>query len=327
MLGASEQLQAAGAALRAGGSIRAVAARFNLKKSTLGRWWQQAKQSSVLGELKQPDGSGNRYLSAADEAALVRHIKEWQSVGKPLTGVQLRTLVGRIMLARKPLQDVHKAKPGPVSDRWVKGFLSRHPELVRRKGGQVELKRCRAITTMKLSLWQERFKALIRLKKYVALFNADETGFSGEDLLRRAQLGHRIGEAGGGFSAAEGDYREHWSAMVCVGTRVLGTDKKTIGPDILPPLLIFKGKRQASDTLMSSFLKHSSGEARLTVTDSASMNQEKFVGWFEKVRARVRCCRVCPLRLPLNSVRYNNLARLSRSASCRGFRRAPSTNG
>ena len=267
-------------------SLRSISKKYNIPRSTLHDKARAAQLPPSPGAV----GSGSPYFTLEQEQLLVDYIKEWQYVGEPVNTPHIQQVVGAILDASdaKVLRISHRAKEsGSVSRRFVDGLLRRHKELVKRKSRTVEAKRSKSVTTLKMVLWEERVRKILTTFKVVCLLNADESGFTGFGMLRRVQMTKKIGDVNLSFDSDGNDLREHWSLMACIGTNVKRADG-TQGPDVLPPALIFKGKRQLSDSAALVW-KNQVGQptyvkgSNITVTESANMNATKFMTWLKKV--------------------------------------------
>ncbi|CAH1971737.1 unnamed protein product [Acanthoscelides obtectus] len=153
-------------------SVRQAGKTFGIPRKTLEK---QIKQNEDHKKKLGPDTS----FGAAHENRLVRHIKEMQKSGFPLTRDDLRTIAYKfvVQLGLKHKFNNELQKAGYV---WLHSFLIRHPQVSVRKAESLSLARC---TAMSRNVVIDYFKVLQSvleennlLKNPKNIFNMDESG-------------------------------------------------------------------------------------------------------------------------------------------------------
>lgn len=162
-------------------TIRELAAKYNVPRSTLGRALKKARTAHALLAMANGRGRGTR-LTVEEEGMIVEAVREFNRNGTPLDRQSLQDLVQMLV---KSFPAVRKSKIAFKNNRpgadWVRLFLQRHPALSLRKRVNLEQDRALAMNPTTVAAHFTRLKAVI--EKYdihdpSRIFNLDESGFS-----------------------------------------------------------------------------------------------------------------------------------------------------
>ena len=172
-------------------------------------------------------------LSSTEEAALVAHVKDIAVCGYGYTRRELAELAGETAFFLNK-----RDTSAPLHDKWVYEFLKRWPELKMIKPKGLCMVGARSATRETLDNYYKEL--LIILQKYKLLekphriFSVDETGVSTEHIPPKivAQRGRTPLAVVSNRSA---------TAMIISTVSAIG--------QVLPPYIIFKGKRMCDDLL------------------------------------------------------------------------------
>ena len=166
--------------IKTGKSIRSVAKSCKIPRSTL--------YDHAFGKNKghNVESVYKKTLSATDETALCNYITYMSDRGFPLTRKMISTLVVAIAKTSNRETQMNLDKKGP-SKKWLKRFIKKHPELTERRPDNLERARAEVTKEQIDQYFQLLGDTLERLgirSKPSAIFNCDETGFSGKETYR-----------------------------------------------------------------------------------------------------------------------------------------------
>lgn len=171
-LWSQENLTSAIEAIENGSSVRSAANAYNIPRKTLERRYKCGK--TLKGNM-----GPESLLGKDNERRLVRHIKDMQNRGFPLTRDDVRTIAFHFTKQLKIKHSFNEEKEKAGYD-WLKLFLSRNPDLSLRKSEGVSLNRVHAMNRKEV---QEYFNLLEKcleenelFDKPGHIFNMDESG-------------------------------------------------------------------------------------------------------------------------------------------------------
>lgn len=222
-----EDLKGAIEAVKNGTSVRQASITFNIPRKTLER---RVKTGNSTKGSMGPSGT----LGNDNECRLVRHIKNMQQHGFPMTRTDVRSLAynfaEELGLRHKFSKETQKAGYD-----WLHLFLTRHPDLSIRKSEGVSLARAQEMNRSEVNdyfeLLRNVFEENCLFNKPCALFNMDETGL---------QLNNRPGHviAGKGSKSVplvtSSEKGETITLVACCNAEGM----------FLPPVVIMKGKNK-----------------------------------------------------------------------------------
>ncbi|XP_061188871.1 uncharacterized protein LOC133197047 [Saccostrea echinata] len=233
---------------------------FDIPRTTLSR-----RLSKM--DLESP-ASKPTTLSKEEEKSLVSHILEMEERGFGLTISDVCKLAYSI-IAHSGRKNPFNADKKMAGYDWWQGFRDRHPCLSLRKPEGLSAARG---TKLNPNVISDHFTKLgdlmdrLNIKsKPQQIFNADETGFSTVHQTSKI-VGRKRKKAI--HAETSGERGENITVLCCVNAEA----------HVLPPMVIFKGKR-ISQALMSSAPKNTLFACR----KSSFIDGELFGIWFEKI--------------------------------------------
>lgn len=202
-------------------------------------------------------------LTAQQEQEIVDTAIMFANWGFGLGSREVKGIVASYFKATKTRNPFLNDCPG---EGWWSRFMKSHPMIVKRKPQQMQLVRARATNEEIISHWFEgclkpALQELDLFDKPEHIFNVDESGFSlawtpRTILARRGQKSPQALVAGSG--------REYVTVQVCVSA----------SGRLLPPYVVYKGKRLIADTTYGGPLG-----SRFTVTPNGWMDEATFINW------------------------------------------------
>ncbi|XP_061166749.1 uncharacterized protein LOC133175653 [Saccostrea echinata] len=233
---------------------------FGIPRTTLSR------RLSTM-DLESP-ASKPTTLSKEEENSLVSHILEMEERGFGLTISDVCKLAYSI-IAHSGRKNPFNADKKMAGYDWWQGFRDRHPCLSLRKPEGLSAARG---TMLNPNVISDHFTKLGDLmdklnvkSKPQQIFNADETGFS--TVHQTSKIVGRKGKKAI-HAKTSGERGENITVLCCVNAEA----------HVLPPMVIFKGKR-ISQALMSSAPKNT----LFACSKSSFIDGELFGIWFEKI--------------------------------------------
>ncbi|KAG5262976.1 hypothetical protein AALO_G00281080 [Alosa alosa] len=241
--------------LKAGGSLRKVAAKYHIPHTTL----QDYKKKKYL---HQPHP--NRALSPAEEDALVAYIQWMSDRGFPITRTVAKTLAFQMVKASGRPTMVNLE--GGLSKMWWSRFRTRHPNISARKADTLDRKRVHGATKVAVdglfSLIEPLYAKHGLGDKPHLIFNCDETGFgqthSREKVLCRKGQKHVYSQ--------QSTSRDPITVHCCVSA----------SGESIPPFIIF-AKCLPNDVYGLEGPK----DALYGVSEKGYMDSDLFVKWLE----------------------------------------------
>lgn len=241
--------------VRRGNTLRDVAERYNIPKSTLGKYRNIQNIDSIdIG------GGRKTRLSKDDEACLAKYLYECGKYGYGFTKQELLILV-------KEYCELNGNDFGPGRE-WYEGFMRRHPELSVRKGEAMSSQRLRGADPFTIKNWYEKLNDLYKKENIGPLdgdrvYNCDESGFCHDpkDVKLIAPKGQkRVSKniAGSG--------KKNSTVLACGNAN----------GDKLPPFIIFKGKYVWQNWIP----EHDYPGTVYTAQKKGWMEGELFLKWF-----------------------------------------------
>lgn len=207
-------------------SIRKAAKHFQIPSSTLRRRLLGGKTRSTSHEMQQ-------ILTDAEEATLVRWIKQYTVTGTPITNPLLIELAYNIRNARV----IHASRSAPdppipshINHKWIYRFTKRHPEIGSIYARQLEYARKDGASYEHVQRWFDAVSSKYAEHKYQPsdIWNMDESGFGiGEEQAMKVLV---YLDKGTQYKVIAG--KQEWVTDIeCINA----------AGEALPPLLIFKG--------------------------------------------------------------------------------------
>lgn len=170
---------------------------------------------------------GKTALSIEDENALVGYVLYMASIGNPLTVSDVKVFAWSI--GKRSSNPTCFTENGP-SEKWWRGFKTRHPRLTVRKPDKLDRRRktmsTKSVINKHFALLRETLLKCDLLDKPSHIFNVDETGMEMDKSNRRIVVDRNSKHA---YQESVGD-REHITVNVCCSASGL----------ILPPMIIFE---------------------------------------------------------------------------------------
>lgn len=156
--------------VKRGNTLRDVSERYDIPKSTLGKY----RKVRDINSVKIGAGRKTR-LSTEDENSLAKYLYESGKYGFGLTRGEILQFV-KEYCEEKGLNWV----PGRE---WYEGFMKRHTQLSTRKGESMSSQRLRGADPFVIKHWYEQLDKIYKKEKITPLdghrvYNCDETGFS-----------------------------------------------------------------------------------------------------------------------------------------------------
>ncbi|XP_053382064.1 uncharacterized protein LOC123532137 [Mercenaria mercenaria] len=239
-------------------NIRKAAAEYHVPKSTL--------NDRIRGRFKTTVQGPERQITAEEETGLVQYLLYMANQGFPLTRQMTRAYIQAIVKrsGRKTLFNLNK---GP-SNKWIKKFIQRHPDLSERKPENQDKARS-AMSNKKVMADFFTLLDTILLKygvkdKPSQIFNCDETGFSGRETGRSKVIGPKRGHV----FRRRVTTADHITAHLCVSA-----DGR-----FLPTMIIYQGSlphRKYNDSIPDSW--------GFATSENGYMDTQLFQRWFTKM--------------------------------------------
>lgn len=253
-----EDLRLALQAIANGMSIKGAAKQYKIPRSTLGLHHRTQNPKRKLGR--------SPVLSVAQENDLVERIHRLAEVGMPITSKILMKSVFSYATTN------HISNPfSKVSNRagrkWLKLFLSRHPDVSRRRAQQMNMARAQKMNKPIVDDYfhklGETIKKLKLFDKPGNIYNMDEKG------CRLTIHKQQIVLAKKGAKRVHLTAPEHGENVSIVGCG------NALGQSV-PPFVLFKGKR-----FKPEWSDHLPPASKVIVTNKGSMTCEAFVLWLD----------------------------------------------
>ena len=235
----------------------------------------------VRHEMKFKPGP-DKMLTDDEEAALVNYCTYMASHGFPLSRQMARCYVIEIVKAsgRPTLFNVEK---GP-SDEWFRKFVSRHPELSEKKPERQDRSRNRMSNSNVINGFFDFYEAEVKKLGNVpaeAMFNCDETGWSGKEGSRQKIFGFK----GKQTYQQRVVTTDHVTAHLCVSA----------AGKFLPTMIIYQGSlphRDYKDGIPGNWL--------FSTSESGYMDKDLFASWFQRIFVP-NCGRTRPVVLVMDN--------------------------
>ena len=241
--------------------LRQAAKQYSVPGGTLCR--RLKKDVSAIAPATRPPT-----FSAEDERILVQYLQEMESLGFGLGIKAVCKLAYEMAEEAGILHRFNKEKKKAGYD-WYQGFMSRHPELSLRKPEGLSAARAAMLNPKTIG---DHFTKLGEVldktdlkSKPCQIYNLDETGLSLVHTPSKviSTKGKKTVQ-----SRTSADRGENVTVLVCANAQ--GT--------VLPPFIIFKGKR------LSPGLTHNAPPGTLFgVSNSSFINSELFETWFSRM--------------------------------------------
>lgn len=172
-------LIAAMRAVNRGKKLSATAKLYQVPKTTL--------YDHTRGKLKGSTRGPGRSLSMTqeEEQALVNYIKYMADRGRPITNDILKKFATSIIRRKEYPTQIDKDK-GP-SDKWCQRFRKRHPEIKLRRpdrASNARMEVSKEDVEEYFDLLETTINKLDLQNKPECIFNCDETGISGKEMIR-----------------------------------------------------------------------------------------------------------------------------------------------
>lgn len=212
-----EQIEAGGHP----GSITKWAERYGISRFCLAR---RLRGIGAKRDQKPP----NKKLSEAQEAALVRYIRDMDDIGISVRIDQVANAANHILAADWP---EGAGEPPTVHKVWPKRFWERYPELHKMKQKPLALERKVAQEPEHIMNWFSRFQQL-----------RDELGVQNEDIWNMDETGFRIGVGRSQWIITTIESRRAYLAADENRELVTSIEAISAGGHVLPPMFILQGK-------------------------------------------------------------------------------------
>lgn len=243
-------------AVSRGKSLSATARLYGVPKTTL--------NGHSKGRLRGCTTGPGRKLSLTmeEEQSLINYIKYMADRGRPLTNRMLKKFATAILRRKEHDTQIDKNR-GP-SDKWCQRFRKRHPEIKLRKPDKASNPRME-VTREDIEAYYDLLESTIDslgLKdKPECIFNCDETGISGKEVIRGKVL----------VKSSQHPYQEIMNAGG--GHLSINMDISAAG-NCLPLMLIFAKH-------MPRNLDGLPGDWMLELSKKGYMNGDLFLTWFK----------------------------------------------
>lgn len=241
-----------------GYSVRKASMEFNIPRKTLERKLKTGCDSKI------PMGPSSS-LGSANELRLVRHIKEMQTHGFPLTRDCVRRLAYDFAM-QLGLKHKFNNEKGKAGYDWLQLFLSRHPDLSVRKSEGVSLARIQGMNRDEIKEYFNLLSTLMEendlVNKPGSIFNMDESG-----LQLNSRPGIVVAEKGSKTVpvVTSSEKGETITVLACCNAEGM----------FLPPFVVMKGvnkKKEWEDNMPP-------GSKVVMSKKSAYVNAEIFFEW------------------------------------------------
>jgi hypothetical protein len=241
-------------------TITNAARDFGIPRKTL--------EGHVKGHVSSGNSGGPRMLTDEEDSALVNYMTYMAKRGFPITRAMLRCYVIAIIKTAGREQSTSMNMDKGPSDKWVRHFLGRHPELAERVPEPQEKSRARmsnqTVMDQYFQLLAKTVHDLGLADKPAQIFNCDESGFSGREKNRTKVMSLK-----GSHSYQQKTLiNSHITAHMC-----LAGDGR-----VLPTFCIFEGglpHQNYKDGIPGSWLYGSS--------ETGYMDSELFELWFQQI--------------------------------------------
>ena len=268
--------------IKTGKSIRSVAKSCKIPRSTL--------YDHAFGKYKghNVESVYKKTLSATDETALCNYITYMSDRGFPLTRKMISTLV--VAIAKKSNRETQMNLDKGPSKKWLKRFIKKHPELTERRPDNLERARAEVTKEQIDQYFQLLGDTLERLgirSKPSAIFNCDETGFSGKETYRGKVIVRR-----GTKHAYQQSVRFTGHTTVHVAASADGK--------IIPPLIIFE------KCLPRNIIEDIPTSWSISATQNGYITTDLFHAWFRDVFLAE-----CGVERPILLIMDNHISHLS----------------
>ena len=261
-------LQQALNALKEGMSLKKAATTYEIPRSTLRR--HRDARVRYPGTVRL--GSFEPVLNADFENELTNQIQLMERALFGLTTVDVRRLAFELATKMKLPNKFSKESKMAGTD-WLKGFMTRQPQLSLRTPQPTSLSRAIGFNRPKVEAFYEVYKCALEKQQFApnAIWNMDESGITNVQKPVRiiATKGQR--QIGKMTSAERGTTVTVICAMSAAGSYI-------------PPMLIFPRKRMAEGLMRGAPVG-----AVGAVSDSGWTDSSLFVSWLKHFVAYTRC--------------------------------------
>lgn len=256
--------RAVNAVLQSNMSKKCAARQYGIPRSTLIRHIQSAEAG--LGVAKHLGRS--TVLNEDQEAELVTTILDMERRLFGLTPTDVKKLVFQYC-EKLDIKHPFDASDKSAGRYWLKGFLSRHPELSIRKPEAVSIQRAAGFNLVKANIFYDLIEKTIFNNKgerqipAANIFNVDETGFSIVQETSKIIAGKGKKYVGTLTSAEKG---RTVTAVCCMSAAGM----------YVPPMLIFPRMR-----MKNCLMDHCAPGMIGTCTKSGWIDEKTFTEWFK----------------------------------------------
>lgn len=244
-------------------SINSVAKKYGIPFATLYRHRKSNNAKTQLGRYRI-------IFTQAQELELANYIKEMDSIFYGLTRHEFKVLV---FTYANQNNIPHPFKNGMAGDQWLKGFQTRHPEIVLRSPEPTSVARARGFNRPQVERFYDHLSNLLDSDRFTPsrIYNMDETGIHTTTNKPPKILSICGKKQVGVIASAE---RGVLTTAICCCNAAGG---------FIPPYLIFARKRM-KDSLLDGAPPGTQGSC----TDNGWINGETFLLWLKFFQNEVR---------------------------------------
>jgi len=245
-------------AIKAGRSQREVAAQFKISRRTLRNHIKSGSSAKEMGR--------NSVLTSEQERDLVGRIIRFADVGMPLTTATVRRYVYDFC-EKNAIRTPFNARKGMAGKDWFKAFLKRNSDVAQRRAQHMNPARAQKLNRYIVNNYFDKLEKVLSdmdlFDKPDRIFNIDEKG---------CQLAVHHQQK---VLAKTGSKRVHLVAPEHGENVTVVACANAVG-NVIPPIIIFKGKRR-NDALGDDLPSGSVVE----MAPKGSMTTEIFIRWLE----------------------------------------------
>jgi hypothetical protein len=257
-LWATEALEQTLKAIEAGRSQREAAAQFKISRRTLRN---HIKSGSAVKQMGR-----NSVLTVEQERDLVQRIIRFNDVGMPLSTSMLRSYVYQFC-EKNEISTPFNAQKGMAGKDWLKAFLKRNRDIAQRRAQHMNPARAQKLNRFIVS---DYFNKLEKVLTEMELFDKPDRIFNIDEKGCQLAVHHQQK-----VLAKTGSKRVHLVAPEHGENVTIVACGNAMG-NVIPPMIIFKGKRR-NDGLGDDLPPGSAVE----MAPKGSMTTEIFIRWLK----------------------------------------------
>ncbi|CAH2000311.1 unnamed protein product [Acanthoscelides obtectus] len=273
-----------------GESKRKVASSYGMKESTL-RY--RLKRKGAATKLGRYDAT----LSPEIEQEFCNYLEDLDNMFQGMTPKNLR-IAAYEFVVKNNIPHRFNAEKKMAGKHWLRGFLSRHPDLSLRRPTSTSIARAMGFNKPQCERFYKNLAELMDKYKFppTSIYNMDETGLSTVPNNPPRVISKKGKRAVNKISSAER------------GTNVTVVNAMSASGHFIPPAFIFGRKRMKAE-LLDGAPPASIG----MVSDTSYINSELFLNWLGHFKDHTRPTKEHPILLVLD----NHVSHCTIGAVCR----------